>query len=232
MGFVIELSKLKIGIMSDSDYIKRRCADYITSGVPDFTVAVTHEQIENERKLSAGFSDEYYEYVCTYRNICMKMPEYDRILVHSAVIEVGGRGYAFAARSGVGKTTHIRLWREAFDDVSIINGDKPILRYDGNSFFACGTPWCGKEGYNLNKEVKLNAFVFLERGEENSIAETEPKSNAERLFKQIIIPKDALGASKTLEICDKILKNVPMFELYCNKDVSAALCARNELDKI
>ena len=232
MSIVIKLSGLKIGVISDSDYIKHRCSDYLSEGDPDFSVSVTKAEIERERELTPGLPDEYYEFVCVYRNICVKLPEYDRLLVHSAVIDAGGRGYAFAAKSGVGKTTHIRLWKDNFDDVDIINGDKPIFRYDGEGFYACGTPWCGKEGYNINREVKLEAFTFLARGENNEISILDKKSAADAIFKQILVPKDALGAAKTLELCDKLLKNLPVLGMSCNMNKDAATTARNMLDSL
>lgn len=232
MSFVVELSGIKIGVLSESEYIKRKCAPYICNGAPEFSVCVSREEIENEAKLVPGFPDDYYEYSCLYRQICYKMPEYDRMLFHSAVIDAGGRGYAFAAKSGVGKTTHIKLWYEHFDDVSIINGDKPIIAMKNDGFYACGTPWCGKEGYNINREIKLNAIVFLERGENNKITPLSPKRAADRVFKQIIIPKNAALAAKTLEFTDKLLKSVPIFELYCNMYSDAAKTARNALDLI
>lgn len=232
MSIVIELAGLKIGVNTDSGYIKRRCSDYISSGEPVFNVSVTKEEIDCEREVTPGLPDDYYEFVCVYRNICVKLPEYDRLLVHSAVIDAGGRGYAFAAKSGVGKTTHIRLWKENFDDVDIVNGDKPILRYDGESFYACGTPWCGKEGYNINREVKLEAFTFLARGEKNEISILDKKSAADNIFRQILVPKDALGAAKTLELCDKLLKNVPVLGMKCNMEKDAAITARNMLDSL
>ncbi len=232
MSFVIELSKLKIQIMSDSEYVKRRCSAYLSTGIPNMTARASKDEIDNEKKLSPGFSDDYYEFVCLYRSICMKMPEYDRLLFHSAVIDAGGRGYAFAARSGTGKTTHIRLWKECFGDVNIINGDKPIIEMRDNDFYASGSPWCGKENYNMNREAKLNGIVFLERGEVNEIKKLEAKEAADRAFKQIIIPKDAYAAAKTLDLLDKMLRNVPIFELRCNINPSAAVCARNFLDSL
>ena len=41
----------------------------------------------------------------------------------------------------------------------------------GNEVIACGTPWCGKEGWNTNIMVPLRAVFLLERAEEDSIEE-------------------------------------------------------------
>ena len=43
-----------------------------------------------------------------------KMPDYDTVLFHVSVIAVDGHGFLFTAKSGTGKSTHTRLWREYF----------------------------------------------------------------------------------------------------------------------
>ncbi|MDD7517902.1 hypothetical protein [Ruminococcus flavefaciens] len=43
-----------------------------------------------------------------------KMPDYDTVLFHGSVIAVDGHGFLFTAKSGTGKSTHTRLWREYF----------------------------------------------------------------------------------------------------------------------
>ena len=44
---------------------------------------------------------------------------YDTILFHGSVIAVDGEGYLFTAKSGTGKSTHARLWRETFGDRAV-----------------------------------------------------------------------------------------------------------------
>ena len=69
------------------------------------------------------------ENICLYRSICMQMPLFGRILMHSSILEYEGKAYAFLGRSGTGKSTHTRLWRELFGDRAImVNDDKPIIR--------------------------------------------------------------------------------------------------------
>ena len=98
------------------------------------------------------------------------MPDFDAFLLHAAVIEVDGLAYAFAAPSGTGKTTHIALWKKFFGDrANIINGDKPIIRFENGTPYIYGTPWCGKEGYNINTKAPLAALCFIERSPENTI---------------------------------------------------------------
>ncbi len=229
----IKLAGINIEIDSDSEYIKEKCRDYLADfDVPDMKVKVSESEIEKEKALAPGFSRDYYEYVCTYRNICLQMPLYNRLLVHSAIIDINGRGYAFTAKSGVGKTTHMLKWRETFgDSVTIINGDKPIYAFERGKIVAYGTPWCGKEGFHTNRGTELRAICLIRRGEENKIRKIEAKDAMNFIFNQILLPKSADAAAKTLELCSELLDKIPVYELYCTISKDAAIVARKELDK-
>ena len=101
------------------------------------------------------------------------MIQYDAFLMHAhaAVVSVEGRGIAFLARSGGGKSTRVCLWKRAFGDrLTIINGDKPMLRFVDNALYVFGTPWNGKEGRGMNGSAPLHALCFLEKSEEVSVS--------------------------------------------------------------
>ena len=223
---IYRLAGLDIGIEA-SEYTYRKCRGYESDKAsPDFTVSVSPEQVKNEQAISQNTSYEYCEFVCIYRAICNIIPLYNRLLMHAAVVEHDGVAYAFAAKSGTGKTTHVRLWKELYgDSVQIINGDKPILRFDGNTVFACGTPWCGKEGYNINKEVPLSAICFIERADDNSIVELDKRTALDLIMKQLLIPKSGEAAIKTLDLCSDLLENTSIYKLYCNMETDAARVA-------
>jgi hypothetical protein len=139
------------------------------------------------------------------------------------VIEYEGKGYAFAAKSGTGKSTHISLWKKVFGDtVRIINGDKPIIRYVDGKFFAYGTPWCGKEGFGVNDRVPLKALCFIDRAEENSIIRLAPEYALNRIFGQILMPEDAENLDALFSLLDDTLRNIPCYRLRCNMEPEAA----------
>ncbi len=209
------------------ELIKNFCKDYIVEdGTPDFVISCTDEEISAEM---ANYEEEIYsnpvyaESVCLYRNLCLQLPLYDSFVMHGAAVEVDGNTYIFTAQSGTGKTTHIRLWREIFGErLHIVNGDKPILRFIDGELYAYGTPWCGKEGYNMNIRSKMKAICFLERAKENNIYPLEKSNSAERIMRQIIIPKDAQGAILTLELMDRMLNKIDTWLLECNISIEAA----------
>ena len=232
--FYIKIADIIIAIDNKYEYVKMLCRDYIVPPVdqPHMTVSVSAEEISNEIKIAENpVSAAYAEGVCVYRHICSPLPEkFGAYLMHCAVIEYKGEGYAFAAASGTGKSTHISLWQKRYgDEVRIINGDKPIMRFIGDRLYAYGTPWCGKEGWNRNVRAPLKGLCFLERATENRIDKLPLDEAATRIMKQILIPKDAMGAINTFELVDKMLNTVECWLLGCNISQEAAEIAYNAM---
>ncbi len=230
--FYIRIADLNIRINNRYEYVYALCKEYLidTPDKIDMEVSATEEQIDQEL-VDTGIevSRGYCEGVCIYRNICRELPrKFDAYLLHSALVEYDGRGYAFAARSGTGKSTHISLWKKAFgDQVRIINGDKPIVRYTGGDFIAYGTPWCGKEGLAVNDSVPLGAICFLERAEENSIVRISAADAVTKIVQQILTPQDMETLDSLFPLLDMTLAKVPCYVLKCNMDVEAAQVAYN-----
>ena len=112
--FIFEIAKLKIKVNNNYSFLEKQCKDYIiNSNDYDLEISVTDEEIETEEKQSTmSFSKGYLESICLYRKICLQLPSYNCILLHAAVIKVDDYGYGFCAKSGTGKTTHTRLWKE------------------------------------------------------------------------------------------------------------------------
>lgn len=226
--FYIRIADLCVQIVNQYEYVRLICEDYIVdppATAPDLSVSVSQEQIDAELADSApGTRVDYVEGVCMYRNICKQLPTaFSAYLLHCAVIEYEGRGYAFAAKSGTGKSTHIALWQKRFGDaVQIVNGDKPILRFVGDELYAYGTPWCGKEGYQTNTSVPLKALCFLERAEKNSIRPLSAGDAVMRIFHQILTPRDVQEVDALFPLLDQTLQRVPCYLLGCNISEEAA----------
>ena len=229
---IVGIAGLVIGIECRYSYLEKRCAAYATEGTPDFTVSVTNAMIEEEKaraiEVPAGADDGYFESLCAAREIAHRLPSYDAFLFHAAVIDYKGEAVAFTAPSGTGKSTHIKNWKRAFgNDVGIVNGDKPILRFgDDGTLFAYGSPWAGKEGWNRNVGRPLHAVVFLTRGKENAIAPLSPADAALPVMNQILLESDPETVEATLSLADRMLKTVGLYRLACTPEVGSAIVAK------
>ena len=216
---IYDIAGLRVSIKNRCKYTEIFCEKYLSEdqATPfDLEVSVSNEEFYAEKKLSEGFSDGYIENICLYRAICRQLPVLNRMLLHAAILEYDGNGYAFLGRSGTGKSTHTGLWLKHLQGAKIVNGDKPILEYKNGGFIAYGTPWMGKEGLGINGSTPLKGLCFLEQAKENSIIKLTPSQAASRIFLQILLPEDEKNAALTLELTDKLVREVPCYLLKCD----------------
>lgn len=207
-------------------FTARQCAEYECEkdALVDFEVVATDADIQQERlHAEREYPVGYVESICLYRNLAVKLPEKDAFLMHGSVISVKNKGIAFLARSGTGKTTHTLLWKQRFgEEMKIINGDKPIIRFLEGVPYAYGTPWAGKEGFQINGKTPLTDICFIERAKENKIVRITPEKALKPLMNQILIPSDPLAAVKMLDLLDKLLKTTRLWVIYCDPTIEAA----------
>lgn len=223
--FVIKIAELRILIENRFDFVRTICEQYIVDGDDyDFSVSVCDDELGTERKLSGEqFSDGFIESVCIYRAIARELPRYDAFVMHCAAIEYDGKAYCFTAKSGVGKTTHINLWKKRFGDkVRYINGDKPIFRFIDGEIIVCGTPWGGKEGLHSNVCFPLGSICFIERGENNEIESISSHDALNKLLNQVFLPDNNEYKFKTLDFIGELISKTPIYKLKCNISDEAA----------
>lgn len=217
-----KIADFNVTINNRGGYLARLCEKYIGDfASPDFTVAVSDDDLSNDPIKHP--SKSYAESVIACRKLAYMLPEKDAFLLHAATFEVKGRGIAFLAKSGTGKSTHMLLWKELFgDELHIINGDKPIVRLKDKTPFAYGTPWCGKEGLSENRGVPLTDICFIVRSDKNETVPLSPDKALNRLISQIIIPSGSENILKLTELLDKTIKKCRLWEIRCNTEIDAA----------
>ena len=214
--------------------VENRCKEYFISNdaVCDEKIVITADDINSEKN-DCGYSPQYLEFIALCRKISNKLPLHNAFLLHSAVFEVKGDGVALAAASGTGKTTHMLLWQRLLgEDLTIINGDKPFVRFFENepeTPYAYGSPWNGKEGLSCNKRVPLRHICFIERAEENSCEPISTNEAINLLFKQLYIPKDPATAAIGLALTNKLITSCKLWRIRCYMDISAAQTAYNAI---
>ena len=226
-----------VEVNSIYEEVHEYCAGYQADENADYSVTITQADIDYEREKSARedeiegiptrhFSDGYLEELAVYRKIAEKMIEYDTVLFHGSVIAVDGIGYLFTAKSGTGKSTHTRLWREYFGNRAVmVNDDKPLLKITDSEVVAYGTPYNGKHRLGTNTSVPLKAICILTRSADNHIEPITREQAYTMLLQQVYRPANMLKMTKTLEFVDRLADSVKLYKLGCNMDRSAAKIA-------
>ncbi len=230
--FIMELADVRVGVRHRYAYVERQCHAYTVEG-SDAAFWVEASDAALAEELSLGNAPvEVCESICIYREICERIAAHHVFLMHSSVLEVDGRAYAFAARSGVGKSTHTRLWLENIPGAQIVNGDKPLFRLEEDGHITVyGTPWNGKENWGRRTKAPLSAICFLERGAENRIRPAEPGEVFSRLVSQLYLQGERDSVEKRLFLMDALMRAVPAFVLSCNISPEAAQVAYAALSK-
>ena len=165
-----------------------------------------------------------------YRKICERLPDYDAFVFHAAVVRLNGRAYAFSARRGVGKTTHVVLWQSVFPKMAeILNGDKPILRMQEGRFWAFGTPWCGKEGNQINTGSPVSAICFLEQAAQNRIEVCPTADTVANMLDATIYSEDQERRDRLAALIGRAVRVMPAYRLYCRPDEEAVRLAFHAL---
>lgn len=145
------------------------------------------------------------------------------MMLHSSAIELGGKAYLFSGPSRVGKSTHTRLWQQLYKDARVFNDDKPALREIDGVWYAYGTPWCGKDGININLKVPLAGICFLKQGSENSIRRLSKIEAVSAIMTQTHWRfKTSEGLDVLLAIVGRLVEDIPVYLLVNKPEPDAA----------
>lgn len=113
--------------------------NYMTDEAASFRVTITEDDLAFEQNMLdeeakeegmklRKFTLPFLERAAIQRKIAEELLKQDTFLLHGSTVAVDGKAYLFTAACGTGKSTHTRLWKEAFGDRAVmINDDKPFL---------------------------------------------------------------------------------------------------------
>lgn len=224
--FQINIAGLTIGIENRFKAVGFVCEDYITEdGAPDFTVSVTTAELRALRDPDdPECTPAYCESLGVLGKIGRRMLQYDGLLLHGAAVAVDGETYLFLAKSGVGKSTRVQRWLEVFGArAQVVNGDKPIVRRVDGIWYACGTPWSGKEGQSTPGMFPLKALCFLERSEENTVVPMDMDEAIGRIFHQVLMPTEETEQDRFFALLEGLLTEVPCYLLRSDQSTDGVL---------
>lgn len=148
--------------------------------------------------------------------------------MHASVTVKADYGYLFLGKSGTGKSTHSRLWHEAFGDkVWLLNDDNPIVRIEDDGAYVYGSPWSGKTPCYKNERVRIGAIVKLAQAPLNRIRTLRlPEAYAYVLSSAsgLKIVPDMMDA--LYDTIAQLIQSVQVYGMECLPDTDAArLCA-------
>lgn len=232
-----KIADFNVMFFSHSNTIKGHINEYVLDSnfdISDITLRISNDEIEKEKSKSEPFCKRMELAFNAYlRKLAEWLPLHNAFVLHSATFDVDGVGVAFAAHSGTGKTTHMNLWQQLLGDkMTIVNGDKPIVRFfdeEPETPYAYGTPWNGKEKLGCNMRTPLKHICFIERSETNYVEKVDKKQIIDRIFNQVYMPKDPMAVMNTMKLIDRLLSCCNLWVIHCNMEPEAAEVAYNTI---
>ena len=217
---------------------------YVTEETPAFSIAVTPEDLAQEQELALEearlegfriryFPDPFLERAVIQRKFADFLFQKQILLFHGSALALDGNGYLFTARSGTGKSTHTRYWRESFPGrVQMINDDKPFLDLGQTPIQMYGSPWSGKHGLDTNICVPLKGLCILERGTENRIHPVSAEEALPMLSKQAHCPLNTPDPECHRKLVHTLALSIPLWHMTCTKSPESALVAAQAMTEI
>ena len=164
---------------------------------------------------------ELAEYLATGVIFARELLRYDGLFLHASAVILDGKAWLFTAPSGTGKSTHTEKWCRLFG-ARYLNDDKPVLRLQEGIWHACGTPWSGKHDLSENVQVPLGGIAVLCRAEENLIRRMTPAEALPYFMSQSQYRQTKENMERQLALTDRLLRQIPVWQLYCRNDDEAA----------
>jgi len=241
--FTIEIAEHTILVHFLFESTREYCKRYLTQKEPELQVWVHPEDLAFEQQMleqeaveeglrRRKFQDPFLERASIQRAVAEFLFERDILMLHGSTVAVDGRGYLFTAKCGTGKSTHTRLWCQAFGGRAVmVNDDKPFLKITDSGVWVCGSPWSGKHGLDTNIMVPLAGICILERGKENRIVPCDWKAARPMLLHQSCCPLDVGKRASFEALVSRLAGSIPLWRMDCNKDMEAALVAYDTMSR-
>ena len=137
-------------------------------------------------------------------------------------------GYLFLGHSGTGKSTHARMWLEAFEDAWLLNDDNPILRVmEDGEVRVYGSPWSGKTPCYNNAYARVGGIVKLSQAPHNKIRTLSlPEAYAYMLSSASGLKMEKQMADCMYETIKHVITHVKCYHLACLPNTEAAEVAQ------
>lgn len=141
--------------------------------------------------------------------------------LHSSIVEWNRKGILFTAPSGTGKSTQAELWKK-YEQATIINGDKALIRKIDDKFIAYGSPYAGTSNIYTNFSVPVCAIVVLEQGTGNALEIMNPLLAFTKLYSESTVNAwNSDFVNEFMNLLYNLVETVPVYHFSCRPDQEA-----------
>lgn len=208
---VCEVSGLRIGNSEGSWVYEDIATGLRMQAAADYSAAELSEEVKNDPELWGFLLQLFLE--------CRLLDE-GVLTLHSSCIELEGKAFAFSGHSGCGKSTRALQWVRSFG-AGILSGDRPAVDVRKKLFY--GIPWDGKEQIFRNDSASAGAILQVRRSSFTRIRKLSANQARNFLISQIVVPMwDSERAMEAMVLLSRLIKEIPVYRLFCDQDEKAA----------
>ena len=146
------------------------------------------------------------------------------VTVHASAVAVQEQGCVFVGPSGIGKSTHSRLWLQHIPGACLLNDDQPVLRlHPDGTVMLYGSPWSGKTSCYRNEGVRLKAIFFMQQALENHLTRLSGIETFQQLMKATsLMGRDTVTFQAISQTQAAVCGAVPAYRFQNRPDEEAA----------
>ena len=157
-----------------------------------------------------------------------------RMIIHGAAFVWKGKVFLFCADSGTGKSTQLKNWGMLYGkEMSILNGDKPILKLEkDHSFIVHPSPWKGKEEWGDDSlSAPLGGIILLQQSARNEIHRAIPYEAAAILLSYCFSMFEEEHTTRKLsKMIDHLIRTIPIWKLQNTGNIESAQITHDAID--
>lgn len=155
----------------------------------------------------------------------------NKLCLHASCVDTPLGGILFSGVSGIGKSTQAELWCR-YRGARQINGDRPILSKEGQTWLAWGSPYAGSSKVYVNDSCPVSAIVLLKQAKACSLRRLSPSEAFRGVWAGLTIHSwDAAFVEKASALAVELIQTVPVYEFSCTPDETAVVYLEQILRK-
>ena len=152
-----------------------------------------------------------------------------RMMLHAACVDTPLGGILFTGPCGAGKSTQAELWCR-YGAARLLNGDRAILQWTGDTLLAHGSPYAGSSRVYVNECCPVRAIVAVKQAPVNAVRELTFGERFRVLFPHMTVNSwDPDFVSAAMTFAEDITARIPVYELSCTADETAVKTLREYL---
>lgn len=219
---ICKIADVLVDVPAVGDMVSR-CQGYLSDEVVGADIVIRTDSFRPHAW--SEVPADLYPYMETGSHFYHQLMRFDGFMLHASAVCYEGKAYLFSAPSGTGKSTHTRIWQSVFGETAqVFNDDKPALRCVDGVWYAYGTPWCGKDGININMKAPVAGICFLKQASENKIRRLDTAEALQNVVWQAPRRfKSQASLDLFLSVVDRLVRVIPVFEFENRPEPDAAL---------